>query len=195
MHSPNCAGDACMSTGFSSELDFRIADANDVAAIVGLVEAAYRGEASRAGWTTEADLLDGQRTDAVGVAELVAAPGSCFLLAERADALVATCHLREDGHVAHFGMFAVAPLLQTNGLGRRVLAEAERMARERFRATEMRMTVIDCRLELIEWYERRGYTRTGEYAPFPYGNARFGLPRRDDLRFETLRKRLHGQAA
>jgi hypothetical protein len=71
-----------------------------------------------------------------------------------------------------------------------VLAEAERLAREDFGCASMRMTVIDCRDELIAFYERRGYRRTGIRKPFPYGNPRYGLPKRDDLRFEVLEKTL-----
>lgn len=176
-------------------LEFRLAELADVEAIVQLVESAYRGDASRAGWTTEADLLDGQRTDATAIAELIAAPEDCVLLAERDGAILGSCHLRREQGAAYFGMFAVTPELQANGVGRRVLAEAERRARSDLGASELRMTVIDCREELIAWYERRGYVRTGELSAFPYGDARFGLPRRTDLRFETLRKHLVDGAA
>jgi hypothetical protein len=41
---------------------------------------------------------------------------------------------------------------------------------------------------------RRGYARTGELLPFPYGNDRFGLPLRDDLQFEALEKELEPAA-
>ena len=75
-------------------------------------------------------------------------------------------------------------------MGKALLAEAERMAREDWRLPAMRMTVIDIREELIAFYERRGYARTGIKKPFPYGDARFGIPRRDDLRFEVLEKAL-----
>ncbi|MEE1940758.1 GNAT family N-acetyltransferase [Streptomyces sp. TRM 70361] len=175
--------------------DFRTAVRADVPALVALVESAYRGEASRAGWTTEADLLDGQRTDPEGVAGLVAAPGSRILLAERDGGLLACCHLerRTDGAgrtVAYFGMFAVRPELQGAGLGRTVLAEAERLARTGWGAREMQMTVITAREDLIAWYERRGYSRTGERSPFPYGDERFGIPRRPGLEFELLVKPL-----
>jgi GNAT superfamily N-acetyltransferase len=169
---------------------FRLAGATDVAAIVALVESAYRGDASRKGWTTEADLLDGQRTDAAGVAELVAKPGSCLLLAERDGALLACANLEKRGDAAYFGMFSVRPDLQGGGIGRATLAEAERIAREDWHSREMHMTVISVRDELIAWYERRGYRRTGVYSPFPYGDERFGIPKRDDLRFELLVKGL-----
>lgn len=172
---------------------FRLAAPADVARIVALVESAYRGDVSRKGWTTEADLLDGQRTDPAGVAELVARPGSIMLLAERDGVLIACANLEKRGHAGYFGMFSVRPDLQGGGIGRAMLAEAERIARDDWRCREMQMTVISVREELIAWYERRGYARTGIHSPFPYGDARFGIPRRDDLRFELLVKPLtHG---
>lgn len=169
---------------------FRLATADDVAAVVALVESAYRGDVSRKGWTTEADLLDGQRTDPLGVAELIAKSGSCLLLGERGSELLACANLERRDDIAYFGMFSVRPDLQGSGLGRTMLAEAERMAREDWQCREMQMTVISVRDELIAWYERRGYRRTGRYSPFPYGDERFGIPKRDDLRFELLVKAL-----
>ncbi|TAN07257.1 MAG: GNAT family N-acetyltransferase [Rhodanobacteraceae bacterium] len=175
-------------------LRFRTAGPDDVNAIVALTESAYRGDASRVGWTTEADLLDGQRTDAQEVAALIANPAARLLLAECDGQLVACCVLERlaDGHAedGYFGMFSVRPSTQGHGTGRALLAEAERVAREEWRCKAMRMTVIDVRAELIAWYQRRGYRRTGEYKPFPYGDARFGVPRRGDLRFEWLVKQL-----
>jgi ribosomal protein S18 acetylase RimI-like enzyme len=178
-----------------SRVAFRLAVAKDIPAIVALVESAYRGESGRRGWTTESALLDGRRTDATSVAELVDRPDSCVLLAESAGRLVASAHVERQGGSGYFGMFAVDPELQGGGLGKTVLAEAERIAREQWQCGAMRMTVIEQRAELIAWYERRGYRRTGEYQPFPYGDERFGIPRRDDLRFEVLLKEFSGAAA
>jgi ribosomal protein S18 acetylase RimI-like enzyme len=169
---------------------FRLATPADVAVIVPLVESAYRGDVSRKGWTTEADLLDGQRTDPAGVVELIMKPGSCILLAERDGALLACANLEKRGDAGYFGMFSVRPDLQGAGIGRAMLAEAERIARDDWHCREMQMTVISVRDELIAWYERRGYKRTGIHSAFPYGDARFGLPKRDDLRFELLVKSL-----
>jgi ribosomal protein S18 acetylase RimI-like enzyme len=172
------------------QLTFRYATSADVPAVVALVESAYRGDTSRAGWTTEADLLEGQRTDPEGVAAVVEDPGSRLLLAEHDGDLVACCQLEHRDDHAYFGMFAVRPRLQGGGVGKAVLAEAERLAGEEWGAREMRMTVISVREELIAWYARRGYARTGTTSPFPYGDERFGVPRRDDLEFELLIKRL-----
>ncbi|MGW4289489.1 GNAT family N-acetyltransferase [Streptomyces sp. NPDC004673] len=171
-------------------LTFRDATDADVDALVALVESAYRGDASRAGWTTEADILDGQRTDPEGVLQVIKAPDSRLLVVEREGAIVACCQLEHRGTHAYFGMFAVSPTLQGAGLGKAVMTEAERLARTTWDATEMHMTVISVRDDLIGWYERRGYRRTGETTPFPYGDERFGIPRRPDLRFELLVKPL-----
>jgi len=174
-------------------LTFRDATSDDVDALVELIESAYRGDASRGGWTTEADLLHGQRTDAAAVRAVIAAPGSRILVVERDGELVACCQLEErggaDGAAGYFGMFAVRPEEQGSGIGRQVLAEAERLARG-WGARELHMTVIVQREDLIAYYVRRGYRRTGELSPFPYDDERFGLPQRDDLAFELLVKPL-----
>ena len=171
-------------------LRFRAAGPDDVPALHALVEAAFRGDASRRGWTTEADLLDGQRTDPAALAEIVASPDSLLLIGERGGDVVACCQVKTvPGEPAYVGMVAVRPDQQGSGAGRALMAEAERPAAERG-ARRMRMTVIVQRAELIEWYERRGYTHTGETAPFPYGDERFGVPRRDDLEFVVLEKSL-----
>lgn len=172
-------------------ITFRAACLDDIPAVVHLVESAYRGDASRAGWTTEADLLEGQRIDAAGVQADIGNPGSVVLLAEGADGgLLACCHLQKTGDACYFGMFSVSPGLQGGGIGKRMIAEAERIARDQWHCTHMQMTVIDIRDELIGFYERRGYIRTGVHKPFPYGDARFGIPLRGDLRFEVLEKPL-----
>ena len=176
--------------GRSPPLRFRRARAQDVAAIVTLVESAYRGEASRQGWTTEADFLDGQRTDRTEVADLLALHDSCIVLAESDAGLLASMHLQQHDSSCHLGMFAVRPELQGRGIGKAMLREAERIAQSEWGCSEMSMCVLDVRTDLIAWYVRRGYCRSGALRPFPYGDVRYGLPRRDDLQFEILLKPL-----
>lgn len=167
---------------------FRIATAADIPVLLALIQSAYRGDSGRRGWTTESDLLDGQRTDAADIAEVMARPDSLIVMAEQDRRLLASCHVERQVDGGYFGMFAVDPLQQGGGLGKAVLAEAERIACERWQCRAMHMTVIEQRGELIAWYERRDYRRTGQYKPFPYGDERFGIPLRDDLRFEVLIK-------
>jgi ribosomal protein S18 acetylase RimI-like enzyme len=169
---------------------FRLATVDDVPAIVALVESAYRGASSRAGWTTEADLLDGQRTDADAVRGTIEAKDRVVLLAQgAAGELLGCCELRRlPGAVGYFGMFAVVPTAQGGGIGSAVLAGAERWVAAQWGAATMQMTVLAQRQDLIAWYERRGYRRTGKTEPFPYGDERFGLPRRPDLYFVLLEK-------
>lgn len=174
----------------SMELIFRKAAIIDIPAIVALVESAYRGDASRAGWTTEADFLGGQRIDPMGVAEQLTMPDSRVILAEGNGELLACCNLEKHGELAYFGMFSVAPSLQSKGIGKQLLAEAEQQAKNDWHCSRMQMTVIDIRETLIAFYERRGYRRTEVFKPFPYGDERFGIPKRADLRFEVLEKAL-----
>lgn len=177
-------------------LRFRRATPADVDAIVALVESAYRGDASRAGWTTEADFLDGRRTGPDDVGACIARPRSIVLLAEDASGeLLACAHVADDDGAGYFGMFSVRPTLQGAGIGSRLLEQAERHVREHWSLPTMRMTVIDIRDELIAYYVRRGYHRTGMRKPFPYGDERFGVPLRDDLRFEVLEKPLASSTA
>ncbi|MGW1216111.1 GNAT family N-acetyltransferase [Streptomyces sp. NPDC002499] len=171
-------------------LTFRDATDDDVDALVALIESAYRGDESRAGWTTEADILEGRRTDPEGVLAVIEKPDGRLLAVERDGVIVACCQLEHRGDHAYFGMFAVSPKQQGGGLGKVIIAEAERVAREMWGVTEMHMTVISVRNDLIAWYERRGYRRTGRMTPFPYGDERFGVPQRADLQFELLVKEL-----
>ena len=164
----------------------------DLPRLVEFVNAAYRGESSKAGraWTTEADLLDGQRVDLQALEELLPKDGrSTILLLEQGHELLACVNLRRlDNDMAYLGMLTVSPHHQNSGLGRELLDRAEAWCRDQWGTRGMEMTVIQLRQELIQWYQRRGYHPSGEMRPFPYGNSRFGLPRRSDLKFVVLQK-------
>jgi ribosomal protein S18 acetylase RimI-like enzyme len=165
------------------------ASAADVPSVVALVNSAYRGESSRRGWTTEEHLVGGQRTDAAVIASVIGAAGQVILVLRRGPA-VCGCVLLEDkaDRTCYLGLLTVRPDLQAGGIGRRLLAAGEAWAAEHFGSLYVEMTVVELRGELIAWYERRGYRLTGEIRPFPYEDERFGLPKRDDLRFVVLRR-------
>lgn len=165
----------------------------DLDAIAALVNSAYRGESSRAGWTTEADYLDGQRTDPETLRrDLAANPRARLLmLKDGPDQPLLGCVWLEPAKddTWYLGMLTVTPTLQDRQLGRTMLAAAEAYAAGEG-ARRIQMTVVSIRDTLIAWYERRGYAFTGETRPFPYDDDLFGVPRRADLSFIVMEKAL-----
>lgn len=192
--------------GSTSPLTFRKATPADIPALLALVKSAYRGESSRQGWTTEADFITDDRIDAAGLLAKITAPGSAILLATSSSSAAAAGGLEDDtvllaccevlrhpapSDLSYFGLFAVSPRLQNGGIGKMVLAEAERYAREEMGASRMEMQVVWLREELIAWYMRRGYVVIErETRPFPYEKLVNGEALRDDLYFLVLRKDL-----
>lgn len=172
----------------------RPATARDIPAVHALIESAYRGESAKRGWTHEADLLGGQRTDPEALAAIIADPNQTLLLAEEHAALTG-CVLvldkgeRDGARIGYLGLLTVSPDLQGGGLGRQLIDAAEANART-LGVTLMEMTVIKSRRELIDWYVRRGYRDTGREEPFPLDDPRFGLPKTRDLVFVVLAKTL-----
>ena len=170
---------------------FRPATPDDVPALRALIESAYRGDSAKVGWTHEADLLGGQRTDEAELRDILADASRIILLAEIDGALTGCVQVADQGRgLAYLGLLTVDPARQAGGLGRLLIEAAEAEAAARFAATRMEMTVIRQRAELIAWYERRGYRLTGETRPFPLDDPRFGLPRTRDLAFVVLEKPL-----
>lgn len=167
---------------------FRVARPDEAAFIAALINSAYRGESSRAGWTTEADLLEGLRTDEAEVRELIEREDSVMLLCERGGTIVGCVHLQREGSGAYLGMLVVRPDLQAGGVGKEFLRAAENFVRDRWDTATMRMTVISRRAELIAFYERRGYRRTGRMRPFPA--EALSASRVGPLEFEDLEKDL-----
>ena len=161
----------------------------DIPELVRLINSAYRGESSKKGWTTEADLLDGQRTDEEGLSTLMTKPGSVLLKYVNAEDKICACvNLQQQSQKLYLGMLTVSPTLQGSGIGKKLLAASQNYARQNKFET-IRMTVISIRQELIEWYERHGYHRTGETQPFPTGDPRFGIPKQF-LEFVVLEKEI-----
>lgn len=169
----------------------REASTEDIPDLHKLIESAYRGEASRVGWTTEADLLAGQRTDPDELAAILADPTQRILSAWRGDNLGGCIVIADRGAgCGYFGMLSVFPPMQSFGVGRQLVAAAEVAAKALFEADRMRISVFPQRETLISWYERLGYRLTGDTLPFPYGNSRYGLPLRDDLHFVVMERAL-----
>lgn len=163
---------------------------SDLPELTTLVNSAYRGDSSRKGWTTEADLLGGSRTSEESLSETIAQPGTTILLhrAETTAELTGCVYLQKKGDLMYLGMLTVSPEVQAQGLGKYLLTGAESYAQQLgCRAVEM--TVISQRAELIAWYKRRGYALTGETRPFPMDDPRFGLPK-TTLEFVVMRKEL-----
>jgi ribosomal protein S18 acetylase RimI-like enzyme len=164
---------------------------DDLPALHALVESAYRGDSAKLGWTHEADMLEGQRTDTDELAAILADDKSVMLALLNGQCLVACVHVkRVTDTTAYLGMFAVSPTQQGSGIGKRLLIAAEHHAAAVMAVRSIEMTVIRQRLELIAFYERRGYVATGEERPFPLDDERFGLPNRRDLSFIVLEKTL-----
>jgi N-acetylglutamate synthase-like GNAT family acetyltransferase len=160
----------------------------DVPALLELINGAYRGAPSRHGWTTEADLVGGPRVDAALLEEILAAPEQVLLVLRAQAGLFACAQLQRLGAgVAGLGLLAVRPALQMNGLGRQMLAAAERYAAEHYGAGVMELAVLAEREELVGWCERRGYRPTGETRPFPEPDGRSTDARRAGLTLLVLR--------
>lgn len=160
----------------------------DAPALDRLVNSAYRGDSSRQGWTTEADLLDGTRTDAAAIAELIQTEGTTLLKYVEGNEILGCVELRNQNGKLYLGMLTVKPHLQGKGIGKELLKAAEEEARKQT-CSAIYMTVISVRKELIEWYVRHGYQLTGEKKPFAFNDPRFGQPKMK-LEFFVLEKKL-----
>ncbi len=168
---------------------------SDLPDLTALINSAYRGDSSRKGWTTEADLLGGIRTSEDSLAETLAKPDATILLHrdEATNALIGCVYLEKKEDLMYLGMLTVSPEIQARGLGKKMMQQAEEYARS-LGCRTVEMTVISQRAELIAWYERRGYALTGETRPFPMDDPRFGLPK-TTLGFVVMRKEIPSGSA
>ena len=161
---------------YIGHMNLATATPTDVSRLTQLVNSAYRGDSSRQGWTTEAHLLDGQRIDEAGLRDMLAVPNAVILLCLGADdELLGSFSAHAAGGKVSLSMLAVAPTGQSQGVGRFLLSAAEDYGRQHG-CTTSKMTVIAVRLELIAYYERRGYQLTGDTEPFPT-DPRYGIPK------------------
>ena len=170
---------------YLSSMKIRGATTADISPLNILVNSAYRGEGSKQGWTTEADLLDGVRTSEETLTAMLAKPLATILLAEENDALTACVYLEKQGETMYLGMLSVQPSLQGKGIGAVLMNAAEQKAKE-WQCKAIQMTVITVRTALIAYYQRKGFTDTGERQPFPT-DTKFGIPKQP-LEFMMMEK-------
>ncbi|HZY81745.1 MAG TPA: GNAT family N-acetyltransferase [Cyclobacteriaceae bacterium] len=164
------------------------AELKDVDAIASLVNSAYRGTYAKKGWTTEADMIDGTRTDAPALTDLLKRPDTTILKYERDGNIIGCVELKISDRRAYLGMLTVEPSIQGGGIGKEMLRAAEDFAKQQ-NCTSVYMTVITIRTELVDWYKRHGYVDTGERKPFNFNDPRFGQPKQK-LEFLVLEKQL-----
>ena len=153
-----------------------IATEKDIPELNVLINSAYRGDSSKQGWTTEADLLGGIRTDEEALKEMMQQKNSFILKYSTENKILGCVFLKEEENKLYLGMLTVSPQLQNKGIGKILLAASEDEARKR-NCTAIFMTVISQRTELINWYKKHGYADTGEKKPFPENDPRFGIPK------------------
>ena len=160
--------------GTSVKATITSATSADIPALVTLVNSAYRGGDGAQGWTHEAHLLSGSRTDAAGIEELLQTPQAVILKATNPKGGIDACvYLQKQGDKLYLGLLSVLPSKQDTGIGKQLLTASANYARLQH-CKKIRITVISARQELLAWYERHGYERTGEIEPFHAGE-KFGI--------------------
>jgi ribosomal protein S18 acetylase RimI-like enzyme len=153
------------------------ATADDIPQLNILINSAYRGESSKKGWTTEADMLGGIRTDEEVLASVISKEGSVILKHTNDKNEITGCvNLQLNLDKLYLGMLTVNPELQGGGIGKTLLKASEDYARKNG-LNKIYMTVISIRKEIIDWYQRHGYKDTGERKPFPMDDPKFGVPK------------------
>lgn len=153
-----------------------------------LVNAAYRGDTGRQGWTTEADLIDGTRTDADLLRGIIQRPDSVILKYVQGGEIIGCVELRVEGDKLYLGMLTVKPTLQRGGIGKKLMQAAEAYARDKG-CKAIFMNVLTDRAELIAWYQRQGYSDTGRRKPFAFTDPRLGFPKKP-LEFMIMEKHI-----
>jgi ribosomal protein S18 acetylase RimI-like enzyme len=162
---------------------------SDISDINKLVNSAYRGESAKKGWTSEANILGGIRTNDLLLSEIFNDSSSTILKYSIENEIIGIVLLKENQDHIYLGMLTVDPEKQAGGIGKKLLKAAESFAADRGKRC-IKMTVITLRVELINWYIRHGYENTGIIEPFPMDNPDFGIPKQD-LEFVVLEKKLN----
>lgn len=175
----------------NSSILAQVATAQDIPALIELVNSVYRGETGMKSWTTEADLLDGQRIDQEMLEEIISDSLSRLILFRSSENdLIGCVQLQKQENKCYLGMLSVHTSWQKSGLGKYILDYCEQYAQKEFHSEKMTINVISRRFELIAYYQRRGYVSTGSKRPFPYGQPKYGIPKVEGLELEIFDKKL-----
>lgn len=164
------------------------ATVEDVSALNKLINSAYRGESSKKGWTTEANLLKGLRTTEQELTETIQDKKNTILKFTENNQIIGCVLLIEKEQQLYLGMLTVSPELQNSGVGKKLLLQAEIHASE-LGLPKIVMTVISVREELIAWYKRNGYVDTGAREPFPASDVHIAITNQP-LEFIVMGKKL-----
>lgn len=168
------------------------ANPKDIPALQKLINSAYRGDESKKGWTTEAEILGGIRIDEETLENYFDKEHICILKYSNPDgSILGTVYLELKKTELYLGLFAVSPVLQGKGIGKALLQEAEAFALKNS-CDRIAISVISNRIELIEWYERNGYLATGSSIAFEEIKGRFGEPKQNDIVLIGMEKYLLG---
>lgn len=160
----------------------------DISVLNILINSAYRGESSKKGWTTEAEILKGIRMDEAELLLIMNTPNSTIFKYQIENEILGCVLLEDKVDKLYLGMFCVNPELQNSGIGKKILQFADDYALDKG-LKRIVMTVISTRLELISWYNRHGYLDTGKREPFPEGYED-AIILGNKLEFVVLEKRI-----
>ena len=164
------------------------ATVKDVSSLNTLINSAYRGESSKKGWTTEANILEGLRTTEEELSDTILNPKNTILKFTENDQIIGCVLLIEKEQQLYLGMLTVSPELQNSGVGKKLLQQAE-IHGQGLLLPKIVMTVISVRPELIAWYKRNGYVDTGAREPFPVSDVYIPITEKP-LEFIFMEKRI-----
>ena len=165
-----------------------IATLEDVSELNKLINSGYRGEFSKKGWTTEANILEGSRTNEAELKEIIGTIENTLLKFTEGNQIIGCVLLVEKERQLYLGMLTVSPMLQNGGIGKKLLQQAEVHA-QALGLPKIVMTVISMRTELIDWYKRHGYIDTGNREPFPVSDIHISIVEQP-LEFIVLEKKI-----
>ncbi|CEJ55068.1 hypothetical protein PMG11_01345 [Penicillium brasilianum] len=172
-----------------TNLHFRTATQDDILDLKQLIESAFRAEDCREGWVGNSQLAAQFSIEAKNIASIIDNPESLFLMAgDTSGTLLGTIGVSKRGpDSARLFMLAVDPDCHRGGLGKRILTYAEGYCQREWGSKVLGLDALSNRENLISWYMRRGFRKTGETTPFPREEFKdLDLP--DDLHFVEFQK-------